>query len=100
MDKPNIELFSKHIFWDVDKSKLDLNQHAMFFIGRVLQYGFYKDWQVLLQIYGVEKIKDMVIELRYIDDISLHFASNLFSIPLEKFRCYTTKQSAATFWNY
>ena len=94
------EQFSSHLFWDVDRSKLDLNEHCQFLIARVLQFGFLKDWQLLVKIYGVDKIKETLVEIRFLDDISLHFASNLFSIPLEKFRCYNTKQSAQNFWNY
>ena len=92
--------FSSHLFWDVDRSRLDLDEHSQFLIGRVLQYGYFSDWQTLVKLYGFEKIKESLLEIRFLDDISLHFASNLFSIPLEKFRCYTTKQSAQNYWNY
>ena len=92
--------FSSHLFWDIDRSKLDLDEHRQFLIGRVLQYGYLKDWQTLIKLYGFEKIKESLTELRFLDDISLHFASNFFSIPLEKFRCYTTKLSAQNYWNY
>lgn len=92
--------FSSHLFWDVDRSKIEIDEHSQFLIGRVLQYGYFKDWQTLVKLYGFEKIKESLLEIRFLDDISLHFASNLFSIPLEKFRCYTTKQSAQNYWNY
>ncbi|MBM3186032.1 MAG: hypothetical protein FJZ67_07010 [Bacteroidetes bacterium] len=95
-----IKIFSTHLFWDVDSSKIQIDEHSQFLIGRVLQYGYFKDWQTLVKLYGVEKIKETLLEIRFLDDISLHFVSNLFSIPLEKFRCYTTKQSAANYWNY
>jgi hypothetical protein len=92
--------FSSHLFWDVDRSRLDLDEHSQFLIGRVLQYGYFRDWQFLVKLFGLEKIKNTLLEIRFLDDISLHFASNLFSIPLEKFRCYTIKQSAQNYWNY
>jgi hypothetical protein len=92
--------FSSHLFWDIDRSKLEIDRHSQFLIGRVLQYGFFTDWKLLVRLYGNEKIKETLLEIRFLDDISLHFASNLFSVPVEKFRCYTTKQSAQNFWNY
>jgi hypothetical protein len=92
--------FSSHLFWDIDRTKLQLEEHSHFFIGRVLQYGFLEDWKLLVQVYGLERIKETLLEIRFLDDISLHFASNFFSVPLEKFRCFSTKQSAQNYWNY
>lgn len=36
MKRNSISLFSEHLFWDVDKDKLDLNLNAAFVIQRVL----------------------------------------------------------------
>jgi hypothetical protein len=92
--------FSEHLFWDVETASLDFDKNDVFIIGRVLQYGYYKDWIKLMTLYGRERIKKKIIQIRHLDDISLHFASNYFKIPLERFRCYTLKQLNKNYWNY
>jgi len=39
--------FSDHLFWDVDKTQLDIDVSAAFVIERVLEYGLMKDWNLL-----------------------------------------------------
>ncbi len=92
--------FSEHLFWDVDKGSIDFEKNDVFMIGRVIQYGYFSDWKKLIQLYGYNRIKEKVVQLRSLDDISLHFASNLFNIPLKDFRCYTLKQSEENYWKF
>lgn len=92
--------FSKHLFWDVDEKSIDVERNDVFLIGRVIQYGYFSDWKKLIQLYGYSRIKEKVVQLRSLDDISLHFVSNLFKIPLAKFRCYTQKQSEQNYWKF
>jgi hypothetical protein len=95
-----IQSLSPHLFWDVEMSKVEPKQSKLFLIGRVLEFGFTKDWVALLKFYGVEEIKKSVVKLRNLDDVSLHFASSYFDIKLEDFRCYTKRQLAQNFWDY
>ena len=92
--------FSKHLFWDTDTETLDFEKNDVFIIGRVLQYGYFDDWKKIMKLYGRDRIKEKVTQIRDLDDISLHFVSNLFDIPLQEFRCYTLKQSNQSYWNY
>ncbi len=47
MNKNNISPkdFSPHLFWDVDVESLDLEQHKLYLIRRVMEYGKLNDWQ-------------------------------------------------------
>lgn len=101
-DKANISIsdFSKHLFWDVNPDNLDFKKHIKFIINRVLLYGLYKDWRNILQLYGLEKIKEITLSLRDLDNKSLEFISVLTKTPKENFRCFTMKQLHPKHWDY
>ena len=88
MQKPKFEsLFGDHLFWDVDKKKIDPDEHARFVIGRVLMRGNRMDWNSLKAYYGLEKIELESLQLRYLDKKTLVFLSSYFNRDLKEFRC-------------
>jgi hypothetical protein len=91
--------FSPHLFWDIDKNAFDINLHKSFFIVRVLEYGRFKDWQLILKIFDLDEIKEAVLNASSIDDVSLHFISNFLNINIKEFKCYKNKQLHPNFWN-
>jgi len=91
--KSNIHSLSDHLFWDIDKNKLDIERSKKTIVQRVLDYGLMKDWKILVQIYGIEEIARTAINLRDLDIKSASFISMLSNTPLEKFSCYTSRQS-------
>ncbi len=92
--------FSAHLFWDIDKDLLDQEKHKKFLVQRVLEYGLLDDWIVLKNLYGVEEIAKTAMTLRTLEPRALHFISTCSNIPVEKFRCYTSRQSTTTHWYY
>jgi len=90
--------FSDHLFWDVDKTQLDIDVSAAFVIERVLEYGMMKDWNLLKSYYGLGKIKEVSPNIRCLDPVTLLFVSFLFEIPETEFRCYKYTWSAQKFW--
>ncbi len=94
-----IEDFSEHLFWDVDKTKLDIEKHQKYIVKYVLMYGFIKDWRLLLNLYGLEKITENAIQIRDLDKKSALFISILSNIPFNKFKCYTTELLNKEHWN-
>ncbi len=91
---------SKVIFWDTDYHKIDWHKKARFIIGRVLMYGTIDDWNTIKQFYGLERIKNEMLEERYLDKKALSFLCCIFNLPKEKFRCYTEQQSYPAHWNF
>ncbi len=92
--------FSQHLFWDVDRNSLDVEQHKMFIVQRVLGYGMVSDWKLIKQLYGEDGIKQVVLTSRYLDKKTLGFCSAYFNEPLTKFRCYTHELSSQAHWPY
>ncbi len=91
--------FSKHLFWDVDLNSFDLNQYPKQMIEKVLGYGNWTDWVLLKKLYGVEKIKEISLNIRSLDAVTLAFLSTIFNIDKTEFRCYKHKQLFPNCWN-
>lgn len=81
VSKPTPQNFSDYLFWDIDRIKV-------YVIDRVLLHGMFSDWYLIKQLYGKETIKEVVLQLRYLDKYALHFCSAYFDEPLNHFRCY------------
>lgn len=91
--------FSQHLFWDVDLSLFDLEKHKVFLIHRVLEYGLIEDWNLIKELYGMEAIKEVALNVRTLDAVTLAFVSNLFGIDKTEFSCYKHRQLYPTYWN-
>jgi hypothetical protein len=94
------EKFSKNLFWDVDGSSLDLDEHARFIVERVVTRGKTTDFFTLLELFGKEGVKREIVKIRYLDAVTFNFLSKVFRIPKSKFRCYKQPQSIQQLWQY
>lgn len=94
-----LESFSPNLFWDADVTQIDMSLHAPYIVQRVLEYGLYEDWQLLLQYYGLDAITATAKGLRTLEPTALAFISTISHTPKEQFRCYIFRQSMRTLWN-
>jgi len=102
MSKQQIKIsdFSPHLFWDVNKKNLDFEKHKTYIVNRVMQYGLYRDWKNIKQIYGLNQITEIAKNIRDLDKKSLAFLSLLSGEPKNAFRCYTQTQSMPKHWDF
>ena len=98
-EKYKISDLSKYLFWDVDTANVTWQDSSIHIIEKVLKFGQMKDWKIIKEIYGFEKIKEVSLQIRSLDKVTLSFVSTLFKINKEKFRCYTQAQLYPTLWN-
>lgn len=98
--KNTVNLFSANLFWDIDEAALDVEKNARFIIERVLQRGRMHDWVALVRLYGYERIKQEALQIRYLDNVTLHFCSVLFNVPKSQFRCYNQPPSLQQLWQF
>ncbi|MDR0859685.1 MAG: hypothetical protein LBO09_01515 [Candidatus Peribacteria bacterium] len=54
----------------------------------------------VLHYYGREKVKQTLLQTRYLDKTALAFSAGLFNLKKEDFRCYKLSQSIPQLWNY
>ncbi len=91
--------FSKHLFWDVDINTFDFELHKSHLTQKVLEYGMMKDWELLKKVYGLETIKEISLNLRSLDVVTLSFLSAIFNIDKSEFRCYKHSLLFPNLWN-
>lgn len=92
--------FSSVIFWDCDRTIIDCEKNARYVISRVVMYGSLDDWKSIKQLYGLDRIRNELLQEKDIDPKTHHFISIIFDIPKEKFRCYLEKQYQLKHWIY
>ncbi|WP_010419579.1 DUF6922 domain-containing protein [Anaerophaga thermohalophila] len=95
-----VSQLSDHLFWDINKEKLDIVKSKKTIIQRVLEYGLIKDWKLLQQIYSLQEIEAVATKIRDLDPKTASFISLICNTPVEKFTCYTSKQSMPQHWNF
>jgi hypothetical protein len=102
MIEPQLDIrqLSDHLFWDIDKSKLDIKKSKKTIIHRVLNYGKIEDWHILIKTYGIKEIADVAKSLKDLDLKSASFVALLDETPLNKFACYISRQSIPQHWNF
>ena len=96
----NIDNFSSHLFWDVDRDTLDIHKNLTFILQRTLSYGLLSDWNLLYKSFGLVKITEEAKKIRNLDNKSLHFIAQISGSELKEFKCYTTRQSISKHWNF
>ena len=99
-DSEIISNFSKHLFWEIELSDLNLNLHSKFIISKVLQYGNYSDWKLLVSYYGINTIVQQAQKIRELDKRTASFLSLIGNVPRTKFLCYSTTPSIPKHWNF
>jgi hypothetical protein len=65
---------STHLFWDVDLNAMDFEKSKEQIIYKVLEYGLLNDWNIIKEVYGLETIKNVALELRNLDVVTLAYS--------------------------
>jgi hypothetical protein len=56
-----------------------------------LEYGLLKDWNLHKEICGLDTIKEVSLNLRTGDAVTLSYLSIIFNIDKTEFRCYKNR---------
>jgi len=78
----------RRIFWDVDFDKIDWVKNAPFVIVRVFERGDVDDIRQCRRHHGDEKIREVLLNARYISKSRIYLAAAVIDEPLINFRCY------------
>ena len=95
----SIDLFSKHLFWDIDRDSFNLDQCPAQIIERVLERGEWQDWCLIRDYYSLPYIADVCKKLRSLSPEALSFICCVTQTQKEDYRCYHFAQSNPTLWN-
>lgn len=97
MEKP---AFSRHIFWDKDYDKIDWVENDQYVIERVVDYGRIEDWKLLKQVYRMDRIKEVVMNARFLNKKTTNFFSLLLNEPIANFRYFEEQKMNQIGWCY
>lgn len=86
-------LLSKQLFWDVDQEGIDPERHANWLVKRVLEYGRWGDWQILVRHYGKPRLAGIATGIRDMQPRALAFCLAWFQLPPSAFRCSASTPS-------
>ena len=87
------------MLWEFDLEKFDWQQMRNEVVQRVLERGRMDDFYAILNLYGVEGVKEALREIPYMNDKDMNFACIAFDLRKEELKCYTKKQSMPLHWN-
>ena len=77
------------LLWDVDIEKFDFSLNKRIVIERACTLGNITDYKEIVRFYGVETVKNELLNSVSLDPKSLNYFSLIFNIPVEKFKCYS-----------
>jgi len=85
------------LFWDADSSLLDLEGYASYIVPRAMDRGNLEEVRYLMQYYGKERIKQLLVSALSLHNNTITFFANYYDIPKTDFLAFRKKQHAA--WN-
>lgn len=87
------------LLWEYNVDGFNYKDMRDVVVQRVIERGWPNDWYAMLNLYGLDGVKDAIKNLPYLNDKDMNFVSHQFDIPLSSMKCYEKKQSANTHWN-
>jgi len=87
------------LFWDTDITRLDADRNSRLIIERVFTRGTIPEFSQVIQYYGENELKRIIINVGFLDNKTLNFASQVLKISKNEFLCYKKKQSIKTHWH-
>jgi len=79
------------LLWDVKIESFDFSVNRQLVIERACSLGNLSDFKEIIRFYGLDIIKEELVKSASLDPKSLTFFSQIFNIPLKKFKCYSKK---------
>lgn len=89
-----------NLFWDVDVQTINLQKHKVSVIERIVTRGRWEEFKEMMQFYGKQTVKQVVLNARWLDKRTLAFCSAIFETPETEFRCYKLAQLTPGHWDY
>lgn len=93
-------VFNKRIFWDVDFEKINYDAKASFIIERVFERGDVEDIRNCRRYYGDEKVTEVLLNAKFLSQVTMYLASAVIDRPITEFRCYKLRQLNPTLFPY
>ena len=88
------------LFWEYDLSRMDWEKMRTLVVQRVIERGRMDDFYAILNMYGLEGVKEAIMDIPTLNPKDLSFVCSVFDLKKEDLKCYTRKQSRWKHWNF
>ena len=86
-----ISKFTKGLFWNFNKEKLDYLKHKQLIIERVIEAGLEDDEILMWKLYSYEDIRKVAVNIDYLSQDKLIYIAFVLKLKEEEFKCYGQK---------
>jgi hypothetical protein len=87
------------LFWEYDLTRFDWNQMRTLVVQRVVERGRMDDFYAMLNMYGIDGVREAIKDIPTLCPKDLSFVCNVFNLKKEELKCYTLKQLRPQHWN-
>lgn len=87
------------LLWEYDLSDFNYADMRNIVVQRVVERGRMDDFYAILNMYGVEGVKNAIKEIANFNPKDLAFVCSVFDLKKEELKCYTRKQLHPQRWD-
>lgn len=88
----------KSLLWEYDPESIDWESMRNIVVQRVIERGRREDFYAMLNLYGLEGVRDAIKQLTYLNPKDMAFVCSVFNIKKEELKCYTRQLSFRQLW--
>ena len=85
-------------FWDVAFDKIDFETDSLFVMNKVFNYGLWSDILEVLNYYGIERVKNEIVQAAYLKKTALSFLCLILELDESDFKAYQRRQARKQIW--
>ncbi len=87
------------LLWDYNPDQINWQNMRIVVVQRVIERGRMDDFYAMLNLYGLEGVKDAIKKIAYLNAKDLSFVCSVFNLKKKDLKCYTKQQSMIQHWN-
>lgn len=87
------------LLWEYELSDFNYQNMRNIVVQRVVERGRMDDFYAILNMYGVEGVKNAIREIATFNPKDLAFVCSVFDLKKEELKCYTRKPLHPQRWN-
>ena len=97
VEQPNL---SRTAFWDVDFAQLDFEADSLLVMSKVFNYGRWTDILEVFKYYGLERVKQEIVQAAYLKKTVLSFLCVILDLTENDFTAYQRRQERKPVWEH
>ena len=87
-------------FWDVAFDQIDFETDSLFVMNKVFNYGLWSDILEVLNYYGLDRIRNEIVQAAYLKKTALSFLCLILELNETDFKAYQRRQERKPIWDH